>query len=242
LGDDVDFSDVDFSDDFELAPVVRKFQVVWILRRCLPALAASLITWRYFEMREKYSLFLAGLLVMATLMMITDSAALAAGKKRYKKTLVDYKIPNVTLINQNNEKVRLMEYLNVDQPVMVEFVFVTCTTICPILSIAFTNLQKDLGSRAGGVRMVSISIDPEYDRPKAMREYLQRYNAKPGWDFLTGTVEDISLVMKAFDAYITDKMNHQPLTFMRSPKTDKWVRLDGLMGGKDMLREYEALK
>ena len=90
--------------------------------------------------------------------------------------------------------------------------------------------------------MVSITIDPAYDRPKVMRKYLERYNAKPGWDFLTGTTRDINQVMKAFDAYVSDKMNHQPLTFMRTPKSGKWFRLDGLMGGKDMLREYEALK
>jgi protein SCO1/2 len=175
-------------------------------------------------------------------MLVISSEAQAAGKQRYTKTLVDYQMPDVTLINQNNEKIRLVEYLNADQPVMVEFIFVTCTTICPILSIAFTNLQRDLGAEAGTVRLVSISIDPEYDRPKVMRKYLQRYNAKPGWDFLTGTVGDIGLVMKAFGAYIPNKMDHMPLTFMRSPKKEQWVRLYGLMGGKDMMREYKALK
>ncbi|MEN8135674.1 MAG: SCO family protein [Thermodesulfobacteriota bacterium] len=193
-------------------------------------------------MGRKFSFPPVGLLFLLMFMLVLSSEALAAGKQRYKKTMVDYKIPDVTLINQNNEKIQLVEYLNAGQPVMVEFIFATCTTICPILSIAFTNLQKDLGTEAGQVRMVSISIDPEYDRPKVMRKYLQRYNAKPGWDFLTGTVKDIGLVMKAFDAYIPNKMDHQPLTFMRSPKTDKWVRLYGLMGGKDMMREYKALK
>ena len=184
-----------------------------------------------------------GLVILLAVALLGNGNALAAAKQRYKKTLEDYRIPDVTLINQNNEKVRLVEYLNADQPVMVEFIFATCTTICPILSIAFTNLQKDLGPESSGVRMVSISIDPAYDRPKVMRKYLERYNAKTGWDFLTGTVRDINLVMKAFDAYVSDKMNHQPITFMRSPEIgNKWVRLYGLMGGKDMLREYEALK
>jgi protein SCO1/2 len=184
-----------------------------------------------------------GLVIMLVMAPMIDGDVFAAGKQRYKKTMEDYQIPNVTLINQHNEKVNLVEYLKADKPVMVEFIFVTCTTICPIMSIGFTNLQKDLGPKSSEVRFVSISIDPAYDRPKVMREYLERYNAKPGWDFLTGRVEDIAMVMKAFDAYVADKMNHQPLTFMRSPKIDnKWVRLDGLMGGKDMLREYEALK
>jgi protein SCO1/2 len=193
-------------------------------------------------MCRKYPFHSVGFLLVMLFILSISSESLAAEKRRYTKTMVDYQIPDVTLINQNNEKIRLVEYLNADQPVMVEFIFATCTTICPILSIAFTNLQRDLGSEAEKVRMVSISIDPEYDRPKVMRKYLQRYDAKQGWDFLTGTVRDIGLVMKAFGAYIPNKMDHQPLTFMRSPKTDKWVRLYGLMGGKDMMREYEALQ
>lgn len=193
-------------------------------------------------MRRKFSFPLVGLLSMMMLILALGSVSHAAKRQRYTKTMVDYKIPDVTLINQDNKKVRLIEYLNADQPVMVEFIFATCTTICPILSIAFTNLQRDLGPDSAKVRMVSISIDPEYDRPSVMRKYLERYDAKPGWDFLTGTIEDIALVMKAFDAYNPNKMNHQPLTFMRSPKTGKWYRFYGLMGGKDMMREYEALK
>lgn len=43
--------------------------------------------------------------------------------------------------------------------------------------------------------------------------------------------------MKAFNAYVTDKMNHLPLTFMRAHKNGQWVRLKGLLSGKDMMQE-----
>ena len=34
--------------------------------------------------------------------------------------------------------------------------------------------------------LISVSIDPEHDSPEVMKKYLEKYRAKPGWDFLTG--------------------------------------------------------
>jgi len=84
-----------------------------------------------------------------------------------------------------------------------------------------------------------VTIDPENDTPAVLKEYLARYQAKPGWDFLTGSRLDIDRVMKAFDAYFRDKMDHKPLTFIRSPKDGSWIRLYGLLSGIDFLNEYK---
>jgi len=91
------------------------------------------------------------------------------------------------------------------------------------------------------LQMVSITIDPEHDSPEVMQEYLQRYRRKPGWDFLTGTREDIDKVMHAFDAFVPNKMNHYPLTLMRAPGDDQWVRIFGLIGTADLMAEYRKL-
>jgi protein SCO1 len=175
-------------------------------------------------------------------LLLTLSVTQALAKPRYKRTVEEYKIPNITLINQDGKDIHLVEYLNAEQPVIVEFIFATCTTICPILSIGYTNLQAQLGPEARNLRLVSISIDPEYDTPEVMKAYLQRYKAQPGWDFLTGSVEDIALTMRAFDAYVSDKMGHRPLIFLRSPVEKKWVRIDGLVSGKELKSEYLQLK
>lgn len=177
--------------------------------------------------------------VISFFLLLTFSTSQAMAKPRYIRTVEEYTIPNHNLINQDGEKILLNDYLDTEQPVILEFIFATCTTICPILSIGFTNLQQDLGlEEAGKVRLVSISIDPEYDTPKVMKAYLKRYQAQPGWDFFTGKVNDIIQIMIAFDANVSDKMGHRPLTFLRSPKDKTWVRIDGLMSGKELKNEY----
>jgi len=162
-------------------------------------------------------------------------------RQRYKRTIEKYIIPDVTLVNQNRSKVKLRNLLDSDNPVMLDFIYGTCTTICPVLSAGYSNLQKKLGAESGDVRLVSVSIDPEYDTPEVMKAYLKRYGAKPGWDFLTGTREDIDKVMRAFDAYVPNKMSHYPLTLLKAPRGDKWIRIYGLVGTAELMEEYRNM-
>jgi protein SCO1/2 len=161
-----------------------------------------------------------------------------AETKRYKRTVEKYTIPDVTLVNQDGKKVRFKTLMESDQPVVVDFIYGTCTTICPVLSAGYVNLQNKLAAGGYKFHLVSITIDPENDTPKVMKEYLKRYRAKPGWDFLTGTRSDIDQVMRAFNAYIPDKMSHYPLNLIRSPKDGSWVRLFGIMSSSEFMQEY----
>lgn len=155
----------------------------------------------------------------------------------YKRTIESYPVPDVTLVNQDGSKVKLKALLESGELVIVDFIFSTCTTICPVLSAGYANLQAKLPPGVSKIHLVSISIDPENDTPKAMRDYLKRYRAKPGWDFLTGRREDVDTVMRAFNAYIPNKMSHYPLTMIRDPKTGKWIRLFGMMSSSEFVAE-----
>jgi protein SCO1/2 len=165
-----------------------------------------------------------------------------AGEKAYKRSIEQYVVPDVVLVDQNGTKVRLKDLLQTDKPVVLDFIFGTCTTICPILSAGYVNLQHKLGSDPQAIRLVSISIDPEHDTPKVLKEYLRRYRAKQGWDFLTGSREDIDKVMMAFGAYVQDKMSHYPLTLIRSPHDGTWIRLFGLMSTVEFMNEVQQVR
>ncbi len=162
------------------------------------------------------------------------------GNKKVK-AIENYNVPDVILTNQDGESVNLKGFLNSDKIVVLEFIFTTCTTICPVLSAGFSNLQKDLGQDAENVQMVSISIDPEHDTPDALKEYSHRYKAEKGWEFLTGSRKDINSVMNAFDAYVSNKMSHLPLTFLHSPGKTEWVRVLGILSASELVNESYAM-
>ena len=178
------------------------------------------------------------LLFVSLLMVVTPSSA---EELKYKRTIESYTMPDVTLVNQDGKRVKLKNLVNSDKPVVVDFIYGTCTTICPVLSAGYVNLQRKLGQNSTNVQLISISIDPENDTPKVMKEYLKRYRAQPGWDFLTGSRADIDKVMHAFDAYIPNKMYHYPLNLIRNPKDGKWVRIFGLTSTSEFMNEYKKV-
>jgi protein SCO1/2 len=179
----------------------------------------------------------AATLCMAVVVSMVARFGQSADKPRFTRTVVEIDVPDVTLINQDGDLVGLRGLLLGDKPVFAEFIFATCTTICPVLSAGFASMQRKLGDDRDQVHLISFTIDPEHDGPEELTEYLERYGAKSGWDFLTGTRGDIDLVMKGFDAFVPDKMSHQPLTFIRSPGTGEWVRIYGFAGSADLLEE-----
>jgi protein SCO1/2 len=161
--------------------------------------------------------------------------------KGVTRTLASYTLPNLTMVDQNGDAVSIQELLSADKPTLVNFIFTTCTAICPVMSATFERVQRELGEDAGKVLMVSVSIDPEQDTPSALADYAKRFHAGPQWTFLTGSLEDSIAVQKAFDAYRGDKMNHAPLTLLRGAPDAAWIRFDGFATAGDLVEASRAM-
>ena len=189
-----------------------------------------------------FLLICAGLVGADRAAMADEHAAHRAAMKkpRYSTSVASYDIPDVQLIDELGAPVTLRSLLESDQPVALNFIFTTCTTICPVMTATFAQMQRQLGDAADQLRLVSVSIDPEYDRPDILKAYAQQFHAGEGWTFLTGDSTDIVQVMRSFDTYAGSKMNHQPVTLLKSPHNESWVRIDGLASGADLVQEVTA--
>lgn len=160
----------------------------------------------------------------------------------YERLQATYDVPPLVLTNTHGEQVRLDEVLGDDTPVVLNFIFTTCTTICPILSATFQQARGQLGEAADAARWVSITIDPEHDTPQVLERYARQFKATANWEFLTGDPETIVAAQRAFGAYRGDKMSHEAVTFLRSAGGTRWVRLEGLTSGSELAREYQHLQ
>ncbi len=153
----------------------------------------------------------------------------------YKLSSKKYNIPDVTLVDADGHKTSLATLLSAEEPVALNFIFTTCKTICPVMTATFASMQSKLDeAQLKQLRVISISIDPDYDRPAELRAYADKFKASQSWVFLTGDSLDINNVMRAFEAYTGSKMNHQPVTFLRKSPNQPWLRVDGLASGKDL--------
>jgi len=158
----------------------------------------------------------------------------------YERKRVDYLVPAVELRNQHDRSVALVPYLLGAEPVMLEFSYTSCTTLCTDMAVKFSNLQRRAGADKR-VKLVSISIDPQVDTPAVLADYLKRYQAQPGWDFLTGSLADTQTLMQVFGVSPTDMLTNKASLFLHQPGESQWTRLDGRLDPQDLLREYQRL-
>ncbi|MEM7052711.1 MAG: SCO family protein [Acidobacteriota bacterium] len=78
-------------------------------------------------------------------------------------------------------------------PWIVDFIFTRCTLACPAMSRRMARLDSALPPT---ITLLSISIDPEHDRPKVLASYAEKLSASPRWHFLTGPSQDIATLVR----------------------------------------------
>lgn len=138
-------------------------------------------------------------------------------------------IPDVTVLDQDGKPVHFYSDLVKDKVVAVNFVFTTCTTICPPMGANFAKLQKILGDRTGReVHLISVSVDPTTDTPERMKAWGRKFGAGPGWTLVTGSKEEVTRLLKALGVYTPDINDHSPLVLVGNDARHQWTRAYGL--------------
>jgi protein SCO1/2 len=153
------------------------------------------------------------------------------------RTVARYPVPSVRLVRADGRSVTLSDELGDDRPVVLTFVYTTCTTICPLTSMTLAELQRRLGAARDHVHLMSISIDPEQDTPARLRDYARKFGAGAQWQHYTGSVEASAAAQRAFGVYRGNKMDHGPVTLVRVHPEDPWTRLEGFATADQLLAE-----
>src|SRR6185436_5956809 len=78
--------------------------------------------------------------------------------------------PNLVLLTQDNQPVHFYDDLLKGKIVVINFIFTTCTGICPPMTANLARVQAYLGDHVGReVNFISISVDPATDTPAEMK-------------------------------------------------------------------------
>ena len=157
------------------------------------------------------------------------------------RTSAAYAVPDLELVRDDGKTVRLSQELDDGRPVVLSFIFTSCTTICPMITATLAQLQRKLGPARDQVHLVSISIDPEFDTPARLREYARKFGAGPEWQHYGGTVTASRAVQRAFGVYRGEKMNHAPATLVRTRPGAEWVRFDGFATADQLFAELPGV-
>ncbi len=107
-------------------------------------------------------------------------------------------VPDFTFVNQSGKAAHLSQFRG--KPLLLTFIYTRCPVpdFCLLMSNNFSEVLRELQATSSfeKTQLMSISIDPEYDRPPVLRGYGKRYvgSVDPNfqhWQFVTGTPQEI---------------------------------------------------
>lgn len=120
-------------------------------------------------------------------------------------------IPDAEVLDQNGRKRKFYTDLVKDKVVVINFVFTSCRTFCPMLGASFSRLQTQLGARLGqDVFLISVSTDPETDSPEKLKAWGAQFKAKPGWTLITGQKDEVEELLRVLTGDGLNKGFHAP--------------------------------
>lgn len=138
------------------------------------------------------------------------------------------KIPNTHILDQNGKPLNFYNDLIKGKTVAINFIFTTCTTVCPPLTATFRKVQQTASERGLEVKLVSVSVDPVIDTPERLRAFAEKFNADQGWTFVTGEKGEIDSLLQSLGVAVTNKNDHTPMILIGNDSLNYWTRAYGL--------------
>jgi len=154
--------------------------------------------------------------------------------------VADITLPDATLVTQDGLQANLVDDVVGDKLVIIDFVYTTCTTICPVLSAIFSQVQGKLGDRLGAdVVMISLSVDPLRDTPARLKKYASSLGAGDGWVWLTGNKQTVNGVLQEFGAYTPNFADHPSVVLVGDGVNGKWARFLGFPSADQIISKVD---
>lgn len=145
-----------------------------------------------------------------------------------------HKVSDFSLFNQDGDTITQVDYMG--KIYVVDFFFTRCPSICPLMGRSMLKLQEHF-KKDEQVRLLSISVTPEYDSVPVLRDYALKNGAQaPKWNITTGDKKHIyGLARKSYFA-VTDQGDGGLQDFIHTPNfvlvdTEKQIR--GIYDGTD---------
>ena len=160
-----------------------------------------------------------------------------AGGEILPAQLSKMNIPDIEVLDQNGRKINFYTDLVKGQTVAINFIFTTCTTICPPLGATFARVQKELGDKVGrDVRFISISVDPATDTPERLKAWGEKFHAGDGWTFVTGNKPQVDELLRALGASSARREDHSPTILIGNDAQGVWTRTYGLAKASQLVQ------
>ncbi len=153
------------------------------------------------------------------------------------------KLYDGVLLTQDDERVSFVNDVIADRIVVMDFVYTTCTTVCPVLSAILGQVQERLSDQLGPeLHLVSVSVDPVRDTPARLKAYAASHRAGPAWIWVTGEKTEVDEVLRGLGAYTPDFEDHPSMVLVGDARSGTWKRFFGFPGPDKIVAAVEELQ
>lgn len=145
--------------------------------------------------------------------------------------------PNVPVQTHDGRALRFYDDLIRNKIVVVNFIYTSCSNICPLVTSRLALVKDMLGDRVGrDIFFLSISIDPLNDSPAVLKKYAETYRAGPGWTFITGEAEHMDIIRAKLGERSNVKAEHRNDIMIGNDRIGRWGR-DSAFTNTEVLAE-----
>ncbi len=156
--------------------------------------------------------------------------------------------PNTIVQTHDGRKLRFYDDIVRGKVVVFNMMYSVCTGICPGNTANLLQVQQALGDRLGkDIFMVSMTLQPEFDTPKALNDYAKSYGIKPGWTFLTGQPKEMDVIRRKLGFFNDDPKidadlaNHTGMVRIGNEALDRWFMMPALSAPRQIARSILQL-
>ena len=134
---------------------------------------------------------------------------------------------DLELRTQDDKPVRFYTDAMEGKTVVINFIYTNCKDACPLITQKMLQMRDLLGDKFNkDVFYVTISTDPARDTPAELKKFAQKQSADlPGWMFLTGSKENIEVILKKFGSYSKNVEEHLTLLLVGNVPVKRWTKL-----------------
>jgi protein SCO1/2 len=153
---------------------------------------------------------------------VAHHPALTSKARKAVRRQMNIPVPDFSLTDQTGRHFRFQKLRG--KLIVLTFVYTTCPDACPLITSSLQRVQTELSTNERkSVFLLSITTDPEIDKPQVLKSYAERYGIDfSNWSFLTGEEKELSSVWKAFGVKVERKarglVDHTTLTALVDEK------------------------
>lgn len=152
------------------------------------------------------------------------------------------RLADVALVDHDGRPQRLKSDVLGDDIVVIDFVYTSCTTVCPVVSAIMGEVQTRLAARLGDdLRLVSLTVDPARDTPARLKEYARWHGAGAGWTWLTGSQTAVAAALKGFGTWTPDFKDHPVVLMVGDARSGEWTRFYGFADPERIVARVDEL-